>query len=88
MTLAGWLAEQSGMTIADFARRLSKRLARPVHYQNVWRWTRDPAHPDYSVPEPDTVVAIYFETGKQVPVESWYAHMLNKPAAKKRRRAA
>lgn len=87
MNLAAWL-EEARVSIADFAERLGRRLGKRVSYQNVWRWTRDTTHSDYCVPEPEYLVAIYFETGKQVPVESWYAHMLNKPAAKKRRRAA
>lgn len=82
LTLAAWLNSQDDLTPAEFARRLGARLGRQVSNQNVFRWTRDTRHPDFSIPEPDTVVAIYFETDKQVTVESWYGHLVSAVAAK------
>lgn len=89
LTLAAWLSSED-ITPADFARRLAKRLGWAVSDQNIWRWTREPNHPDFSIPRPDAVVAIYLETGKQVSVDSWYAHLVSAAARKAaaRRRAA
>lgn len=82
LTLAAWLSSQDDLTPAEFARRLGLRLGRPVSNQNVFRWTRETTHPDFSIPEPDTVVAIYFATDHQVKVESWYGHLISAVAAK------
>jgi len=65
---------------------MTLRLGKRVSDQNVWRWCLPPDHDDYSIPDPANLVAIYYETDKQVKVEVWYGHMLNKRA--KRRRAA
>jgi hypothetical protein len=81
LTLASWLNAQPDLTQSEFARRLAKRLRRPVSSQNVHRWTREPSHAEFSIPEPRAVVAIYFETDRQVPVESWYGHLVGEEAA-------
>lgn len=86
LTLAAWLTSEN-VTNAEFARRLGKRLKRSVSDQNVYRWTLPPSHAEYSVPSPENVVAIYFETNKEVRVESWYQHLVN-PVRSKRRKAA
>jgi hypothetical protein len=90
LTLAAWLKSED-VTNAEFARRMTARLGKRVSDQNVWRWTLPASHPEYSIPEPDNLVAIYFETAKQVKVEVWYGHMINQRARRvspARRRAA
>ena len=82
LTLAAWLSSQPDLSQSEFARRLAKRLRKPVSSQNVHRWTREPTHAEFSIPEPRAVVAIYFETERQVPVESWYGHLVGAEAAK------
>jgi hypothetical protein len=85
LTLAQYI-EAEGLSLSEFARRLMARLGRPVAVQNVFRWTRDSDHAEYSIPEPEALVAIYFETKRQVPIEIWYRHLM--PRFSKRRKAA
>lgn len=82
LTLAAWLSSQPDLSQSEFARRLAKRLGKPVSSQNVHRWTREPTHAEFSIPEPRAVVAIYFETDRQVPLESWYGHLVGEEAVK------
>lgn len=86
LTLAEYLASED-LTAAEFARRLSLRKGETVSDQNVSRWCRDFDDPEYGIPEPANLIAIYFETKKQVPIEVWYRHLL-KRAAQRRKRAA
>lgn len=79
MTLHEYLAAK-GLTQAEFSARLARRLGSVVPAQSMSRWAKPLGSPGYSVPNPETVVAIHRETRGEVPVESWYAHML--PARK------
>lgn len=83
LTLATYLSSE-GISSAEFARRMAARIGRPVSDQNVWRWTREPSHGDYSIPEPINLVGIYFETGGQVKIETWYQHLLGRMAKRRR----
>lgn len=80
MTLNEYLAAKS-LSQAEFSARLAKRLGEAVSAQSMSRWVKPPGSPGYSVPNPLTVVAIHQETRGEVPVESWYGHML--PAKKR-----
>lgn len=82
LTLASWLTSKPDLSQSEFARRLAKRLRKPVSSQNVHRWTREPSHAEFSIPEPRAVVAIYFETQGEVTVESWYGHLVGEEAVK------
>lgn len=85
LTLAQYLdAEELSPT--EFAARLSRRLGKPVSPQNIFRWTRETDHDEYGLPQPEALVAIYFETHRQVPIEIWYRHLM--PRFARRRKAA
>ncbi len=75
MTLNEYL-QAHGLTQTDFAARLSRRLGDTVPPQSMSRWAKPAGSPGFVVPNPNVVVAIHRETKGEVPVESWYGHML------------
>lgn len=75
LTLAQYL-ENEELSCGAFAERIGKRLGTVCSGQNVWRWTRPVDHADYCIPQPAALVAIYFETRREVKLETWFRHLL------------